>query len=216
MFSGIAASVELKLGLRWAKLQISDARCRESNEHTFVCQIVKVVRVRVANNCPLLVTRIATISPCTSSSANCPGVCACDSVCPLFSASAPSPSSIDVSSSSVLSADPVSDAPWRPLCVARSVPSWDIGVRSRFVFLVAAKTEGEEMGQYVMAVYGQSKAAFARAHLTVGCEIIHDTRVGGAAGSRWLCGIHRTRKAQHSPSFIHCELNNAHGYIDWT
>lgn len=76
------------------------------------------------------------------------------------------------------------------------MPSWE---RSTFALFVAAKTEGEEMGQYVMAVYGQLMASFARAYLTAGCDLVHDARVGGAMQGRACCGcvaFAGARKAQ--------------------
>ena len=122
---------------------------------------------------PLLVALTAMISPCTSSSANGSGVRGCGGDVPSFSFNSAS-SCVDVSSS-VGAWEPSSDVPWWSSGRARSVPSWDSCVRSGFVCLVAAKTEGEEMGQYVMAVYEQLVAAFARP-ITLRGVIIHGAR----------------------------------------
>jgi hypothetical protein len=121
------------------------------------------------------------ISPCTSSSANGSSVRGCCSDAPSFSFSS-SPPSVDVSSS-VGACEPLSDVSSRSSGCACSVPSWDSCVRSGFVCLVAAKTEGEEMGQYVMAVYGQLVAAFARP-ITLRGVIIHGARAGYKVASR--------------------------------
>lgn len=51
--------------------RISNRPTAQDRRHAFVCQIVNVDRVRVANMCPLLVTRIAIISPFMSSSTAC-------------------------------------------------------------------------------------------------------------------------------------------------
>jgi hypothetical protein len=124
---------------------------------------------------PLLVALTAMISPCTSSSANGSGVWGCRGGVPSFSFNSSSPC-VDVPSS-VGAWEPSSDVPWCPSGAACSVPSWDSCVCSGFVCLVAAKTEGEEMGQYVMAVYKQLGAAFARP-ITLRGVIIHGARSG--------------------------------------
>lgn len=84
-------------------------------------------------------------------------------------------------------------------------------MRSRVVFLVAAKTEGEEMGQYVMAVYVQLMASFARAHLTGGGVRSFVLRVMVE-----LCravAVRRSRKAQHvkASTVQATHLNGLHG-----
>jgi hypothetical protein len=124
---------------------------------------------------PLLVALTAMISPCTSSSANGSGVWGCRGGVPSFSSNSSS-SCVDVPSS-VGAWEPSSDVSWCSSGCARSVPSWDSCVCSGFVCLVAAKTEGEEMGQYVMAVYKQLGAAFARP-ITLRGVIIHGARSG--------------------------------------
>jgi hypothetical protein len=124
---------------------------------------------------PLLVAWTAMISPCTSSSANGSGVRGCRGGMPLFSFNSSS-SCVDAPSS-VGAWESSSDVPWSSSGRARSVPSWDSCVRSGFVCLVAAKTEGEEMGQYVMAVYEQLAAAFARP-ITLRGVVIHEARSG--------------------------------------
>jgi hypothetical protein len=125
--------------------------------------------------CPLLVALTAMISPCTSSSANGSDVWGCRGGVPSFPFNSSSPC-VDVPSS-VGAWESSSDVPWCSSGSARSVPSWDSCVCSGFVCLVAAKTEGEEMGQYVMAVYKQLGAAFARP-ITLRGVIIHGARSG--------------------------------------
>jgi hypothetical protein len=95
--------------------------------------------------CPLLVTLIAIIWPCISSSMGW-------SDARSFSFTATSPSAV---ASSTLDCE----LPFGPLSLT---PSFDTRVRSGLVCLVAAKMEGEEMGQYVMALYRQSNLHLGR------------------------------------------------------
>lgn len=134
--------------------------------HALVCQIVKVDRVRVANICPLRVTRIAIISPCISSSAAVSNTL-------VFSVVAPSAYPVplvpsDTNSGSVRRLEESSGSSGRSCDCWPRIPSWETTVRSGFVCLVAANTEGDEMGQYVMALFWRLLAAFARVHLTAG------------------------------------------------
>jgi hypothetical protein len=72
--------------------------------------------------------------------------------CAPFVSSSPLLLSTETSSSDLLR-DPVLNPCWvSPDCLC-STPSWEVFVRPGSVRLVAAKTEGDEMGQYVMAVY---------------------------------------------------------------
>lgn len=109
----------------------------------------------VANICPLLVTLIAIISPCISSSCE-RSVVRCLRGRPDAVGSVTSPSSFTDSSCGIGVCEAPFDPPRSASSSPSSSPSLDTRVVSRFPCLVAAKTEGEEIGQYVMALFRQS------------------------------------------------------------
>ncbi len=155
-----------KLEQLWAVSTISRSSIGGSEIPTFVCHIVSVDRVRVANMCPFLATLMAMMSPCRSSSTDCVDVL----FFRVFVPSSPSDSFISRlfgvgGSSPVPGNRSLSGPPF--FCVA-SRPSSETIVRSDLVCFVAANTEGDEIGQYVMALYRRLMAASARGHLTAG------------------------------------------------
>jgi hypothetical protein len=99
---------------------------------------------------PLLVTLIAITSPWMSSSTTCSGALGRDDGTRSSSFTAPSPCA------TAASLPPGRGLSFGASCLARSSsPSFETRARSGSVCLVAAKTEGEDMGQYVMALYRQ-------------------------------------------------------------
>jgi hypothetical protein len=77
-------------------------------------------------------------------------------------------------------------------CLApSSSPSFDTRARSGLVCLVAAKTEGEDMGQYVMALYRQLILHLRRpshcGRVSFMERMLVQRRAMLAAGSLWLC-----------------------------
>jgi hypothetical protein len=144
--------------------------------HAFVCQTVSVVLVRVANMCPLLVTLMAMMVPCTSSSTDAPFL---SSTSLLLCADATSPGCV---------CDGLS-ASCSPGCWC-SAPSCEVCARPGSVRLVAAKTEGDEIGQYVMAVY-RKRRLHLRAPISMRGCMLHEAHASWRDAGEAGCGVWR-------------------------